>query len=42
MKEKRRKYDEEFKKNAAKLTYGSRKGVSEIAQGDSIYFFSYL
>jgi len=32
MKEKRRKYDEEFKKNAVKLTYGSRKGVSEIAE----------
>jgi len=28
----KRKYDEEFKKNAVKLTYGSVKGVSEIAE----------
>ena len=27
----KRKYDEEFKKNAVKLTYGSSKGVPEIA-----------
>jgi len=28
----KRKYDEEFKKNAVKLTYGSTKGVPEIAE----------
>ena len=28
----KRKYDEEFKKNAVKLTYESSKGVSEIAE----------
>jgi transposase len=28
----KRKYDEEFKKNAVKLTYGSSKGVPEIAE----------
>jgi transposase len=28
----KRKYDEEFKKDAVKLTYGSSKGVSEIAE----------
>jgi hypothetical protein len=27
----KRKYDEEFKKDAVKLTYGSSKGVAEIA-----------
>jgi Transposase and inactivated derivatives len=32
MKEVRRKYDEEFKKNAVKLTYGSNKSVPEIAE----------
>ena len=32
MKETKRKYDEEFKKNAVKLTYGSSKGVPEIAE----------
>ena len=32
MKETKRKYDEEFKKNAIKLTYGSSKGVPEIAE----------
>jgi len=28
----KRKYDEEFKKNAVKLTCGSTKGVPEIAE----------
>jgi len=32
MSETRRKYDEEFKKNAVKLTHVSSKGVSEIAE----------
>ena len=32
MKMTKRKYDEEFKKNAVKLTYGSSKGVPEIAE----------
>jgi transposase len=31
MKETRKKYDEEFKKNAVKLTYESSKSVPEIA-----------
>ena len=29
----KRKYDEEFKKDAVKLTCGSSKGVPEIAEG---------
>jgi len=32
MKGTKRKYDEEFKKNAVKLTYGSTKGVPAIAE----------
>jgi transposase-like protein len=39
MGEYRKKYDEDFKKNAVKLSYASSKSVKEIADDMGIYCF---